>query len=44
MKSAQEALAALAEVCSIHFVHGVSTRTGLIGIDYPTAAWLSMQL
>ncbi|KAK2630739.1 hypothetical protein QOZ80_2AG0102960 [Eleusine coracana subsp. coracana] len=36
-----EALAALAEVCSMRFVHGVSTRTGLMGIDYPTAAWLS---
>ncbi|KAL6888452.1 hypothetical protein ACP4OV_009478 [Aristida adscensionis] len=36
-----EALAALAEVCSMRFVHGISTRTGLMGIDYPTAAWLS---
>lgn len=25
----------------MRFVHGVSTRTGLMGIDYPTAAWLS---
>ncbi|WVZ77725.1 hypothetical protein U9M48_025556 [Paspalum notatum var. saurae] len=39
-----EALAALAEVCSMRFVHGVSTRTGLMGIDYPTAAWLSRQV
>ncbi|CAN6230484.1 unnamed protein product [Urochloa humidicola] len=39
--SKPEALAALAEVCSMRFVHGVSTRTGLMGIDYPTAAWLS---
>ncbi|KAM3241075.1 hypothetical protein ACQJBY_054233 [Aegilops geniculata] len=36
-----EALAALAEVCSMRFVHGVRSRTGLMGIDYPTAAWLS---
>ncbi|XP_052144084.1 uncharacterized protein LOC127763424 isoform X2 [Oryza glaberrima] len=35
-----EALAALAEVCSMRFVHGVRSRTGLMGIDYPTAAWL----
>jgi len=39
--SKPEALAALAEVCSMRFVHGVSTRTGLMGIDYPTAEWLS---
>ncbi|AQK60386.1 transglycosylase SLT domain containing protein expressed [Zea mays] len=39
-----EALAALAEVCSMRFVHGVSTRTGLMGIDYPTAVWLSRQV
>ncbi|VAI56397.1 unnamed protein product [Triticum turgidum subsp. durum] len=37
----KEALAALAEVCSMRFVHGVRSRTGLMGIDYPTAAWLS---
>ena len=43
MKSAQEALSALAEVCSMRFVHGVSTWAGLMGIDYPTAAWLSRQ-
>ncbi|VAI44783.1 unnamed protein product [Triticum turgidum subsp. durum] len=36
-----EALAALAEVSSMRFVHGVRSRTGLMGIDYPTAAWLS---
>ncbi|WOL12271.1 hypothetical protein Cni_G21037 [Canna indica] len=35
------ALAALAEVCSMRFVNGVRTRTGLMGIDYPTANWLS---
>ncbi|KAG8069887.1 hypothetical protein GUJ93_ZPchr0006g44913 [Zizania palustris] len=35
-----DALAALAEVCSMRFVHGVRSRTGLMGIDYPTAAWL----
>ncbi|URE27435.1 Transglycosylase SLT domain [Musa troglodytarum] len=34
------ALAALAEVCSMRFVNGVRARTGLMGIDYPTAAWL----
>lgn len=39
----QEALAALAEVCSMRFVHGVRSRTGLMGIDYPTAAWLYRQ-
>ncbi|XP_039801419.1 uncharacterized protein LOC120665689 isoform X2 [Panicum virgatum] len=39
--SKPEALAALAEVCSMRFVHGVSTRTGLMGIDYATAEWLS---
>jgi hypothetical protein len=44
LKSSQEALAALAEVCSMRFVHGVSTRTGLMGIDHPTAAWLSRQV
>ncbi|VAI44786.1 unnamed protein product [Triticum turgidum subsp. durum] len=37
----KEALAALAEVSSMRFVHGVRSRTGLMGIDYPTAAWLS---
>nr|CAB3448992.1 unnamed protein product [Digitaria exilis] len=42
--SKPEALSALAEVCSMRFVHGVSTRTGLMGIDYPTAAWLSRQV
>ncbi|RLN08685.1 uncharacterized protein C2845_PM11G15630 [Panicum miliaceum] len=42
--SKPEALAALAEVCSMRFVHGVSTRTGLMGIDYPTAEWLSRQV
>ncbi|KAF0909113.1 hypothetical protein E2562_031619 [Oryza meyeriana var. granulata] len=35
-----EALAALAEVCSMRFVHGVRSRTGLMGIDYASAAWL----
>lgn len=34
------ALAAISEVCSMRFVNGVRTRTGLMGIDYPTAAWL----
>lgn len=24
----------------MRFVNGVRTRTGLMGIDYPTAAWL----
>ncbi|KAJ0980820.1 hypothetical protein J5N97_009075 [Dioscorea zingiberensis] len=34
------ALAALAELCSMRFLHGVRAHTGLMGIDYPTAAWL----
>ncbi|KAJ4748286.1 transglycosylase [Rhynchospora pubera] len=34
------ALAALAEVTSMRFVNGVRARTGLLGIDYPTALWL----
>ncbi|OAY71172.1 hypothetical protein ACMD2_09240 [Ananas comosus] len=34
------ALAALAEVCSMRFVNGIRSRTGLMGIDYPTALWL----
>uniref|UniRef100_A0A1D1YA08 Endo-type membrane-bound lytic murein transglycosylase A n=1 Tax=Anthurium amnicola TaxID=1678845 RepID=A0A1D1YA08_9ARAE len=34
------ALAALAEMCSMRFVNGVRARTGLMGIDYPTAVWL----
>ncbi|XP_010914226.1 uncharacterized protein [Elaeis guineensis] len=38
------ALAALAEVVSMRFVNGVRARTGLMGIDYPTAAWLYKDL
>ncbi|ONK65812.1 uncharacterized protein A4U43_C06F1220 [Asparagus officinalis] len=38
------ALAALAEVCSMRFVNGVRTRTGLMGIDYPTASWLYREI
>ncbi|CAA6667850.1 unnamed protein product [Spirodela intermedia] len=34
------ALAALAEMCGMRFVNGVRARTGLMGIDYPTAVWL----
>ncbi|KAF3322489.1 Transglycosylase SLT domain-containing protein [Carex littledalei] len=34
------ALAALAEVTSMRFVNGLQARTGLLGIDYPTALWL----
>ncbi|XP_039126818.1 uncharacterized protein LOC120262965 [Dioscorea cayenensis subsp. rotundata] len=34
------ALAAVAELCSMRFVHGVRAHTGLMGIDYPTASWL----
>ncbi|KAG6499258.1 hypothetical protein ZIOFF_039015 [Zingiber officinale] len=33
-------LAALADICSMRFVNGVRARIGLLGIDYPTAAWL----
>ncbi|XP_042505901.1 uncharacterized protein LOC122082419 isoform X1 [Macadamia integrifolia] len=33
-------LAALAEVCSMRFVNGVGSSTGIMGIDYPMAQWL----
>ncbi|KMZ73941.1 hypothetical protein ZOSMA_139G00190 [Zostera marina] len=33
-------LAALAEMCSMRFINGMGVRTGLLGIDYPTALWL----
>ncbi|KAL3503760.1 hypothetical protein ACH5RR_038209 [Cinchona calisaya] len=33
-------LCALAEIVSMRFVNGVGQRTGLMGIDYPTARWL----
>ncbi|PKA64082.1 hypothetical protein AXF42_Ash005094 [Apostasia shenzhenica] len=39
-----EALAALAEICSMRFVTGLRSRTGLMGIDYPTAIWLYRDL
>ncbi|KAG1326410.1 Endo-type membrane-bound lytic murein transglycosylase A [Cocos nucifera] len=38
------ALAALAEVVSMRFVNGARARTGLMGIDYPTAVWLYKDL
>ncbi|GER52779.1 hypothetical protein STAS_30265 [Striga asiatica] len=33
-------LCALSEMVSMRFVNGVGQRTGLMGIDYPTAHWL----
>lgn len=33
-------LAALSEVSSMRYVNGQRSRTGLMGIDFPTAAWL----
>lgn len=33
-------LCALSEMLSMRFVNGVGQRTGLMGIDYPTAHWL----
>ncbi|KAL3643126.1 hypothetical protein CASFOL_013941 [Castilleja foliolosa] len=33
-------LCALSEMVSMRFVNGVGQRTGLMGIDYPTARWL----
>lgn len=33
-------LAALSEVCSMRFVNGCRSQTGLMGVDFPTAAWL----
>ncbi|XP_027172854.1 uncharacterized protein LOC113772460 isoform X2 [Coffea eugenioides] len=33
-------LCAIAEIVSMRFVNGVGQRTGLMGIDYPTARWL----
>lgn len=37
-------LCAIAEIVSMRFVNGVGQRTGLMGIDYPTACWLSKDL
>lgn len=37
-------LCALAEVVSMRFVDGVKERTGLMGIDFPTALWLYNEL
>ncbi|KAL0353384.1 UNVERIFIED_CONTAM: hypothetical protein Sangu_0919700 [Sesamum angustifolium] len=33
-------LCALSEMVSMRFVNGIGQRTGLMGIDYPTACWL----
>ncbi|KAI3456664.1 hypothetical protein Pfo_013327 [Paulownia fortunei] len=33
-------LCAISEMVSMRFVNGVGQRTGLMGIDYPTARWL----
>ncbi|KAG8386650.1 hypothetical protein BUALT_Bualt03G0170700 [Buddleja alternifolia] len=38
------ALCAMAEMVSMRFVNGVGQRTGLMGIDYPTARWLYKDL
>ncbi|CAI9784031.1 unnamed protein product [Fraxinus pennsylvanica] len=37
-------LCAIAEIVSMRFVNGVGQRTGLMGIDYPTACWLYKDL
>ncbi|KAK8971118.1 hypothetical protein KSP40_PGU010633 [Platanthera guangdongensis] len=37
-------LAALAEICSLRFVYGLHSHTGLMGIDYPTALWMHRDL
>lgn len=37
-------LCALAEIVSMRFVNGVGARTGIMGIDYPTAMWLYRDL
>ncbi|KAL2475874.1 Transglycosylase SLT domain 1 [Abeliophyllum distichum] len=37
-------LCAIAEIVSMRFVNGVGQRTGLMGIDYPTARWLYKDL
>ncbi|KAG0469985.1 hypothetical protein HPP92_016685 [Vanilla planifolia] len=37
-------LAALAETCSLRFINGLCSRTGLMGIDYPTAFWIYRDL
>lgn len=36
----QSVLCAIAEIVSMRFVNGIGQRTGLMGIDYPTARWL----
>lgn len=36
----QAVLCAIAEIVSMRFVNGIGQRTGLMGIDYPTACWL----
>ncbi|EPS74207.1 hypothetical protein M569_00548, partial [Genlisea aurea] len=37
-------LCALSEMVSMRFVNGTGQRTGLMGIDYPTARWLYKDL
>ncbi|KAI5674545.1 hypothetical protein M9H77_14909 [Catharanthus roseus] len=37
-------LCAIAEIVSMRFVNGIGQRTGLMGIDYPTARWLYKDL
>ncbi|KAK3042655.1 hypothetical protein RJ639_000907 [Escallonia herrerae] len=37
-------LCAIAEIVSMRFLNGVGQRTGLMGIDYPTARWLYKDL
>ncbi|KAM7532397.1 hypothetical protein LguiB_035807 [Lonicera macranthoides] len=37
-------LCAVAEIVSARFVNGVKQRAGLMGIDFPTACWLSKEL
>lgn len=37
-------LCALAEIISKRYLNGVGQRTGLMGIDYPTACWLYRDL
>lgn len=37
-------LCAVAEIVSLRFVNGVGARPGIMGIDYPAASWLYMEL
>lgn len=36
----QTVLCAVSEIVTMRFVEGIGQRTGLMGIDYPTARWL----